>query len=73
LKKEYLFKSKRLGFRKWIKNDLTEFGKLNADIKVMEHFPYPLTENETSVFIQRLQAHYKKYKFNYFATDILET
>jgi len=27
LKKEYIFKSERLGFRNWTKNDLTEFAQ----------------------------------------------
>ena len=73
MKKEYLFTSKRLGFRNWTKDDLPEFAKLNADIEVMEHFPKPLTENETLEFIHCLQIHYLRNGFNYFATEILET
>ena len=73
LKKDYIFKSERLGFRNWAKNDLTEFAKINADLDVMKHFPKPLTEKETSEFIQRLQTHFEKNRFNYFATEILET
>jgi len=73
LKKEYIFKSKRLGFRNWTEKDLTEFAKINADLDVMEHFPKLLTKNETSEFIDRLQNHYKKNGYNYFATEILKT
>ncbi|MCX7547189.1 GNAT family N-acetyltransferase [Xanthomarina sp. F1114] len=69
----YIFKSERLGFRNWNKNDLTEFAKINADIDVMAHFPNTLTTTETSEFIERLQNHYKTYGYNYFATEILET
>lgn len=72
LKKEYIFKSERLGFRNWTKDDLVEFAKINADLEVMEHFPKPLTENETSEFIQRLQNHYIKNGYCYFATEIIE-
>ena len=71
LKKEYILKSERLGFRNWTKNDLTEFAKMNADLEVMEHFPKPLTEKETAEFIERLKKHYIKNGFNYFATEIL--
>lgn len=73
LKPNYIFKSERLGFRNWYDTDLDEFAKMNADSEVMEHFPMPLTKNETSEFIERLQKHYEKYNYNYFATEILTT
>ena len=73
LEKEYIFKSYRLGFRNWLKDDLTEFAGINADIEVMEHFPKPLTREETAEFIHRLQEHFTKNGHNYFATEILET
>ncbi|WP_457866816.1 GNAT family N-acetyltransferase [Salegentibacter sp. F14] len=73
MNKDYIFKSKRLGFRNWTQNDLTEFSKINADLEVMEHFPKPLTKAETAEFIDRLKKHYQKYGFNYFATEILES
>ena len=73
MNKEYIFKSERLGFRNWIKSDLTEFAKINADLEVMKYFPKPLTKKETSAFIDRLLIHYKKNGYNYFATEILET
>ncbi|WP_194767608.1 GNAT family N-acetyltransferase [Tamlana sp. I1] len=69
----YLFTSQRLGFRNWVKNDLTAFAKMNADESVMKYFPKPLTKNETVNFIERLQNHYLKYGYNYFAVEILET
>jgi len=69
----YLFKSERLGFRNWNKDDLTDFAKINADPDVMEHFPNTLNLEETSQFIDRLQKHYLKNNYNYFATEIIET
>lgn len=73
MKKDYIFTSERLGFRNWSEKDLTQFSKINADLEVMEHFPKPLTIEETSDFIGRLQEHYKKNGFNYYATEILKT
>ena len=73
MKIKYLFKSERLGFRNWTKNDLPEFAKINADLDVMEHFPKPLTKEDTSAFIERLNLHYEKYGYNYFAVEILKT
>ncbi|WP_121665299.1 GNAT family N-acetyltransferase [Mesonia aquimarina] len=73
MKKEYIFKSERLGFRNWTENDLDEFAKINADLDVMKHFPRPLSKTETAEFIDRLKIHYNKYGYNYFATEILKT
>jgi len=73
LKNQYLLTSARLGFRNWRESDLSEFAKINADPDVMEHFPKPLTEEETSEFIDRLIRHYQKHGFNYFATEVIAT
>ena len=73
MKKEYIFKSERLGFRNWTKNDLTEFAKMNADLEVMEHFPKPLTEKETAELIDRFENHFLKNRHTYFATEILNS
>ena len=70
---KYIFKSKRLGFRKWTTNDLKAFAEINTDLKVMEHFPNTLTESETANFIERLINHQNKRGYCYFATEILET
>ena len=70
---KYIFKSERLGFRVWNKGDLHEFGEINADKDVMEHFPRPLTIEDTDEFIDRLIAHYAKYGYQYFATEVLKT
>jgi len=73
MKDKYLFKSERLGFRNWSVDDLTEFAKINADLEVMEHFPKPLTQNETAEYIVKLQNHFKKNGYSYFATEIIKT
>lgn len=71
--KGYILTSKRLGFCNWTEEDVTQFAAINADIDVMKHFPNPLSVQETTLFIDRLRNHYKKYGYNYFATEILET
>ena len=73
MENKYIFKSERLGFRNWYKNDLDAFSKLNADADVMEHFPYSLKKSETASFIERLQNHYSNKGYNYFAVEILKT
>lgn len=71
MKKNYIFKSERLGFRNWSDNDLTEFAKINADSEVMEHFPKPLTKQETVELINRLSSNCSENGYCYFATETL--
>ncbi len=72
-KDEYLFKSERLGFRKWTKEDVAEFAKLNSDEEVMEHFPKTLSKKEVEALITALKNHYVENGFTYYATEILAT
>lgn len=72
-KKKYLFESERLGFRNWIKADLDEFARINADFEVMEYFPKILTKKETAEFMARLGNHFTEKGYSYFATEILKT
>lgn len=69
----YLFSSERLGFRPWTQKDLEEFAAMNADPVVMEHFPKPLTEEESAEFLERLFKHYAKHGYSYFAAEVLES
>lgn len=71
LKDNYLFKSKRLGFRNWVKEDLEEFAKINADSNVMEYFPSTLSKQESAEFLERLQKHFTIKGYTYFATELL--
>ena len=73
MKMNYLFHSERLGFRNWNEHDLEAFAELNADPEVMAHFPKPLSTEETAGFITRLQDHFDKHGYTYYATEIIET
>ncbi len=53
--------------------DLTEFSKMNTDSDVMEHFPKTLTNQDTAKLIERLQSHYEKNGYTYFANEIVKT
>lgn len=70
---EYSIKTERLGLRNWKASDEEPFSKMCADPEVMKHFPKALTKEETIAFIRRLQAHYEKYGYCYFAVDVLES
>ena len=70
---QYIFKSKRLGFRNWKNEDFKEFSLLNSDVDVMEHFPKTLSKKEVKSLMEKLQNHFSKKGFTYYATEILET
>ncbi len=73
MNKKYIFVSERLGFRNWKNEDLSAFAEMNSDVDVMEHFPKPLTKQETAELIKRFQKHHKKHGYTYFATEMKET
>jgi RimJ/RimL family protein N-acetyltransferase len=63
----------RLILRAWSKEDLLPFAKLNANPKVMEHFPKTLTLEETQKMIQVLEERFLKDGFSFFATELKST
>ena len=71
--KNYLFKSERLGFRNWEQADLEEFVKLNADEKVMEHFPKTLSLDEVRKLVEKLKNKFETFRFTYYVTEVLAT
>jgi RimJ/RimL family protein N-acetyltransferase len=70
---EYVIQSERLGLRNWKEEDEQPFAQMCADPEVMKHFSKPLTEEESKALIGRLQTHFDKHGYCYFAVDILET
>ncbi|MBL4707364.1 MAG: GNAT family N-acetyltransferase [Flavobacteriales bacterium] len=73
MKHNFLFTSKRLGFRNWIDSDLESMANINANSMVMEHFPSTATQQETFAFIKKMKALLQEEGFCYFATVELET
>jgi RimJ/RimL family protein N-acetyltransferase len=47
----------RLILRDWREDDRDPFAALNADPRVMEHYPAPLTRNQSDAFIDGSKAH----------------
>lgn len=69
----YILKTKRLGLRNWLPDDQDPFIELCQNPEVMEFFPSTLSKKETIGLIDRLQLHFEKHGYTYFAIDILET
>ena len=69
---EYLFTSRRLGFRNWHEQDLEPMAAISANVEVMQFFPRPATFEQTNQFIERMQDQFAEYDFCYFAVDKLQ-
>lgn len=69
----YLITTPRLGLRRWQPADLDPFAAMNADRAVREFFPNLMTREETAESIKRLEAHFDRHGYTFYALDVLET
>lgn len=68
-----LLQTDRLTLRRWQPTDREPFAALNGDPEVMEHFPAPLTPQESDVMIGRLEAAIEERGFGLWALEITRT
>ena len=62
----------RLRLRRWQATDLDPFAAMNADPRVAEYLPTPLSRGESEAFVTRVEAHFKKHGFGLWAVEVLE-
>jgi ribosomal-protein-alanine N-acetyltransferase/3-dehydroquinate dehydratase/shikimate dehydrogenase len=62
----------RLLLRSWRESDREPFQALNADPRVMEHFPATLAPEETDAGIARIQNHFDRHGFGFYAVELNE-
>ena len=60
----------RLLLRAWRPEDLAPFAALNADTRVMEHFPAALSREASDSMVARIQAHFEEHGFGLWAFEI---
>lgn len=60
----------RLRLRAWRESDRDAFAALNADPLVMEHYPRPLTRQESDEGLDRIVAHFEKYGYGLWAVEV---
>jgi RimJ/RimL family protein N-acetyltransferase len=58
--------------RQWHESDRAPFQKLNADPRVMEFMPAPLSPEESDRLIDRIEEHFEHYGFGLYAAELLE-
>lgn len=68
----YIFKSRRLGFRKWNSSDLPVLSAINSDPKVMKFFPSIQSAVHTEEFMSRMNTQLDDRGYCYFAADRLD-
>src|SRR5690242_8553598 len=64
-------RTKRLILRWWRDGDLAPFAELNADRRVMEFFPAPLTREESDAGVGRIRAHFAAHGFGLWAVEVV--
>lgn len=65
--------TERLSLRPWRESDRQPFQKINADPRVMEFFPEPLTAEASDKLFDRIQARIDHHGFGPFAVELIET
>jgi RimJ/RimL family protein N-acetyltransferase len=60
----------RLLLRYWLPADLHPFAALNADPRVMEFLPGPLSRAESDAVAARIEAHFEQYGFGLWAVEV---
>ncbi len=63
-------RTQRLLLRRWRPTDRAPFAALNADPRVMEHFPAPLTHAESDSMADRIGAHFERHGFGLWAVEV---
>jgi len=62
--------SERLILRRFRPEDREPFAALNADPLVMQHFPKPLTRDESDELIAQDEAHFDAHGFGFWAVEV---
>jgi RimJ/RimL family protein N-acetyltransferase len=60
----------RLWLRRWLASDRPPFARLNADPRVVEFLPGPLSRSESDARVDRIEAHFQQHGFGLWAVEI---
>jgi RimJ/RimL family protein N-acetyltransferase len=64
-------RTERLLLRRWRAQDRAPFAVINADPRVMEHFPALLSSEESDARIARIEAHFVQHGYGFWAVEIV--
>jgi len=60
----------RLLLRRWRNEDLEPFAAMNADPRVVEHLPGPMTRGASDALVARIEANFETRGFDVFAVEV---
>jgi RimJ/RimL family protein N-acetyltransferase len=63
-------RTERLRMRPWRSSDREPFAQLNADPRVMEHFPSPLSREESDALADRIDGHIAEHGLGLWAVEV---
>ena len=69
---DYIIKTPRLGLRKWKNSDIERFAQINRNREVMRYFPNILCEEQTRSMVKRIDRHFDRHQFGFYAVEKLE-
>jgi 3-dehydroquinate dehydratase/shikimate dehydrogenase len=67
---EITLRTERLLLRPWREQDREPFAALNADPRVMEWFPAPMTSSESNAVADRIEEHFRETGWGLWAVEI---
>ena len=66
-----VLRGERVLLREWSPDDLAPFAAMNADPRVMEHYPAPLTRAESDAFVdERIARQFAELGFGLWAVEV---
>jgi len=65
-----VLETERLILRRWRESDRAPFARINADDRVMEHFPAPLSTEESDRMIERMEQNFERHGFSFCAAEL---
>lgn len=65
-------RTERLLLRPWRDSDEAPFAKMNADPRVMEHYPEVLTREQSDEFVLRIRKHFDQHGFGLWAVELAD-
>jgi RimJ/RimL family protein N-acetyltransferase len=65
-------RTERLLLRRWRASDLEPFAAMNADAAVMEHFPAPLSAEQSDALVKRIERCFEERGYGLWAVEVLD-
>lgn len=69
----YILSTGRLGLRRWVARDIDPFIHMNKDPAVMQYFPRPCTDEESTAMFGRTGAFFDEHGYGLYALDLRST